>query len=150
MCKVFVPSLGFIGDIARNLVLNICHGHYINSTVDKIFFHDIISWYIALVWNFNSVINISFNCKYPAGNCMFGVDNGDAGAACGVCSRVWTWLAPCSGVTVVDFGQLNACWVLVMLMARFLLTNDIFDWFIYFVIIFCSIRLFIIFYCKYY
>ena len=56
----------------------------------------------------------------------------------------------CSGVTVVDFGQLNICWVLVMLMARFLLTNDIFDWFIYFVIIFCSIRLFIIFYCKYY
>ena len=88
MCKVFVPSLGFIGDIARNLVLNICHGHYINSTVDKIFFHDIISWYIALVWNFNSVINISFNCKYPAGNCMFGVDNGDAGAACGVRSRL--------------------------------------------------------------
>ena len=33
---------------------------------------------------------------------------------------------------------------------NFLLTNDIFDWFIYFVVIFCSIRLFIIFYCKYY
>ena len=88
MFKVFVPSLGFIGDIARNLVLNICHGHYINSTVDKIFFHDIISWYIVLVWNFNSVLNISFNCEYPAGNCMFGVDNGDAGAACGVRSRL--------------------------------------------------------------
>ena len=26
-----------------------------------------------------------------------------------------------------DFGQLNACWVLVMLMARFLLTKDVFD-----------------------
>ena len=58
---------------------------------------------------------------------MFGVDNVGAGTACGVCSRVWVWLEPCSGVTVADFGQLNACWVLVMLMARFLLTRDIFD-----------------------
>ena len=33
-------------------------------------------------------------------------------------------------------------WVLVILMRRLLLTNDIFDWFIYFVVIFCSIRLF--------
>ena len=41
--------------------------------------------------------------------------------------QIWAWLAPWSGVTVADFGQLNACWVLVMLMTRFLLTNDIFD-----------------------
>ena len=40
---------------------------------------------------------------------------------------VLAWLAPCSGVTVADFGQLNACWVVVILMTRFLLTNDIFD-----------------------
>ena len=64
--------------------------------------------------------------------------------------RVWTWLAPCSGIPVTDFGQVNACWVLVISMTRFLLTNDIFDCFIYFVVIFCSIRLFIIFHCKYY
>ena len=36
-------------------------------------------------------------------------------------------LAPCSDVTVADFGQSNAYWVLVMLMAKFLLTKDIFD-----------------------
>ena len=53
-------------------------------------------------------------------------------------------------VCLYVFGKLSACWVLVMLMARFLLTNDVFDLFIYFVVIFCSIRLFIIFYCKYY
>ena len=27
--------------------------------------------------------------------------------------------APCSGVTVAEFGQLNACWISVMLMTRF-------------------------------
>ena len=41
--------------------------------------------------------------------------------------RVWAWLAPCSGVTDTDFGQVNVCWVLVILMTRFLLTNDIFE-----------------------
>ena len=40
--------------------------------------------------------------------------------------QVWAWLALCFPVTLADFAQLNACWVLVMLMARFLLTNDIF------------------------
>ena len=56
--------------------------------------------------------------------------------------RLWAWLAPCSGVFVVEFEQVNAGWVLVILMTRFLLTNNIFDWLIYFVVIFCSIRLF--------
>ena len=51
-------------------------------------------------------------------------------------------MAPCSGVSVVDFGQVNAGWVLVILMTKFLLTNNIFDGSIYFVVIFCSIRLF--------
>ena len=37
------------------------------------------------------------------------------------------WLAPCSGVTVADFGQLNSYWVLVMLMAKFLSAKEIFD-----------------------
>ena len=50
-------------------------------------------------------------------------------------------MALCSGVSFVDFGQVNAGWVLVILMTIFLLTNDIFDLFIYFVVIFCSIRL---------
>ena len=40
---------------------------------------------------------------------------------------LWAWLAPCSGVSVVNFGQVNAGWVLVILMIRFLLTNNIFD-----------------------
>ena len=61
--------------------------------------------------------------------------------------RLWAWLVPCSGVSVVDFEQVNAGWVLVVLITRFLLTNDSFNWFIYSVVIFCSIRF--IFYCKY-
>ena len=48
---------------------------------------------------------------------------------------------PCSAVSVVDFGEVNAGWVLVILMTRFLLTNNIFDQFIYFVVIFFGIRL---------
>ena len=50
---------------------------------------------------------------------MFGIGDGDAAAVCGVCSALavktpgqhhwlWAWLAPCSGVSVVEFGQLNA------------------------------------------
>ena len=56
--------------------------------------------------------------------------------------RLWVWFVPCSGVSVVELGQVIAGWVLVILMTRFLLTNDFFNWFIYFVIIFCNIRLF--------
>ena len=41
--------------------------------------------------------------------------------------RLWAWLAPCSGVSLVSFGQVDAGWVLVILMTRFLLANDIFD-----------------------
>ena len=59
-----------------------------------------------------------------------------------LCCWLWAWLAPCSGVSVVDFVQVNAGWVLVILMARFVLTNNTFDWFIYFIVTFCSIRLF--------
>ena len=40
---------------------------------------------------------------------------------------LWAWLAPFSSVSVVDFGQVNVGWVLVILMTKFLLTNDIFD-----------------------
>ena len=80
--------LVLVGHYERSFSLQINKTKDINSTVGKRFFHDIISLYIALVWNFNSFFNISFNCKYPAGNCMFGVDNGGAGAACGVCSRL--------------------------------------------------------------
>ena len=58
--------------------------------------------------------------------------------------RLWALLVPCSGVSVVDFDQINSGWVLVILMTRFLLTNNFFNWFIYFVVIFCSIRLFFI------
>ena len=87
---------------------------------------------------------------------MFRVGDGDTGAVCGVCSglavktperRHWHRI----GVFIVEFGhgwcivvhfgQVNAGWVLAILMTRFLLTNDIFDWFIYFVVIFCRIRL---------
>ena len=78
---------------------------------------------------------------------MFGVGSGDTGAGCGVCSGLTVktperrhccrngvfivgfghGLARCSGVSVVYFRQVNAGWVLVFLMTRFLLTNDIFD-----------------------
>ena len=47
-----------------------------------------------------------------------------------------------SGVSVVNFGQVNTSCVFVILMTRFLLNNDIFDWLIYFAVIFCSARLF--------
>ena len=40
---------------------------------------------------------------------------------------LWAWLEPSSGVSVADFGHVNACWTLVILMTRFLLTNDLFD-----------------------
>ena len=93
---------------------------------------------------------------------MFGIGDGGAGAVCGVCvlgvgsedtrvtplascwclyCRLCAWLVPSSGVSVVDYGQVTAGWVLPILMTRFLLTNDISDLFIYFVVIFCSIRL---------
>ena len=45
-------------------------------------------------------------------------------------------LVPCYGVSVVDFGQVNGGWVFVILMTRFVLSNDIFDRFIYFVVFF--------------
>ena len=81
---------------------------------------------------------------------MFGIGDGDTGARCGMCSglaiktlerRHWRR----AGVFFDDFGHdwrlvlvflwASKCWVLVILMTRFLLTNDIF----YFVVIFCSI-----------
>ena len=51
-----------------------------------------------------------------------------------------TWLAPWCSVSVVDFEHVNAGWVLLILVILF--TNNIFDWFIYFVVILCSIGLF--------
>ena len=50
--------------------------------------------------------------------------------------QCWACFAFCSTVSVVDFKQVYAGWVLVILMTGFLLTNNIFDWFIYFVAIF--------------
>ena len=77
---------------------------------------------------------ISFNCKCLAGNCIFGVGNGDTGVGCGMCSglttrkpeqcllpsfwciycELWAWLVPCSGVYVVTLGQVNASSALVI------------------------------------
>ena len=48
------------------------------------------------------------------------------------CYCCWLWASKCL-LGISDFND-----------------NDIFDWFFYFVVIFCSIRLSIIFYCKYY
>ena len=48
------------------------------------------------------------------------------------CYCCWLWASECL-LGISDFND-----------------NDIFDWFFYFVVIFCSIRLSIIFYCKYY
>ena len=53
----------------------------------------------------------------------------------------WAGLVPFFGVSVVDFGQVNASWEFEILMRRSLLTDGIFDRFIYFVEIFCSIGL---------
>ena len=56
--------------------------------------------------------------------------------------QFWAWLAPSSDVSVVDFEQVSAGWVLVLLMTRFRLTNHIFDLFIYFNVIPSSKSLF--------
>ena len=60
-----------------------------------------------------------------------------------ICLYCWlsAWLGPSSTVSVVDFGEVNAGWVLVILMARSLLPNNIFDQSIYFVVMFFCIRL---------
>ena len=104
-------------------------------------------YYYCLLYFLN---DISSSRKYPADNCMFGVGDGDTGAGCGVCFRLaiktperrhwrhswlWPWVVPCSGVPVVDFGQRNIAWALVILMTRFLLTNDILHWLIHFAVI---------------
>ena len=39
---------------------------------------------LLLVMTFSQLFNISFNCKYPAGNSMFRVGNGHAEAVCRV------------------------------------------------------------------
>ena len=63
---------------------------------------------------------------------VFGVGNEDTRATpfascwC-LYSRLWAWLVPCAGVSVFDFGQGNSGWALVILITKFLLTNDIFD-----------------------
>ena len=78
---------------------------------------------------------------------MLGVDDGGTGARCGVCSNLakktperhhWRragifivkfghdWSLFC--VSVVGSGQINSWRVLVILMTRFLLTNDILHW----------------------
>ena len=55
-------------------------GHYINSTVGKKFFYDIISLYNPIAYS----ILIAF--QNSASNCMFGVGDGGAGVVCRVCS----------------------------------------------------------------
>ena len=72
---------------------------------------------------------------------MFGVGDGGAGAVCMVCSGlavIYMYVYMCIVcfergwhlflvISVIDFGQVNAGWILVILMRRFLLTKDIFD-----------------------
>ena len=89
--------------------------------------------YYCLLY-FNSFTILGFNCKYAAGNCIFGVGDGDTGAGYVMClgliiktperrhwlyCRFWAWLAPCSSVSIVDFQQVNVGWILVILTKRF-------------------------------
>ena len=90
----------------------------------KRFFYDITSTYTlynAIVWHLNSFFNISFNCKYAAGNCMFGVGNGGARAIHGVCSwlvvmcicvYVCIYVFMCVCVYIYMCGQVSG-WVCV-------------------------------------
>ena len=76
---------------------------------------------------------------------VFGVGDGDTrGTPLALCwclyCQVWVWLVPCSSVYVVGSGQVNADWVLVILITRVLLTNNVFT--DSFIVIFCSIRFF--------
>ena len=93
---------------------------------------------------------------------MFGTGDCNAGSGCWMylwlavtntrvtplisfwCFYCWFWacLAPFCSVSVVDAEQANGGWVLVILMTRPLLTNNIFDWFIYSVFFFRSILFF--------
>ena len=43
------------------------------------------------------------------------------------CKDIANLLVSCSSVSVVDFEQVNPGWVLVIVMTRFLLTNDFFN-----------------------
>ena len=80
----------------------------------KRFFYDIISLCIAILWHFNSFFNISFNCKYPADNCILRVGNGGAGAVCGVCSRLvvmymYVYMCMCMGIHVCIYVCVYVC-----------------------------------------
>ena len=117
---------------------------------------------VLLLTDFDSfTILISFNCKYPAGNCMLEVGDWDAGLWCWIClglavttpeRRHWCR----SGVFIVVFGQV---WHLALLCfccwrsaSKYQLGISNFNdkisfdwqhfWLIYFVVIFRSIRLF--------
>ena len=72
-----------------------------------------------------------------------------------MCVYVYMYICICIDISYLSLlPGLGVVGTLFLLLGisdfNFLLTNDIFDWLIYFVEIFCSIRLFIIFYCKYY
>ena len=81
---------------------------------------------LLLLTAFWQLYNISFSCKYPIGGWrwwhwtsmwgVFRVGNEDCWQCWCLYCRLGPWLVPCSGVSVVDFGQINAGWVLVTLM----------------------------------
>ena len=51
---------------------------------------------LLLLLAFSQLFNISFNCKQPASNYMFGVGDGGTGAVCGVCFRLMiTYVCMC-------------------------------------------------------
>ena len=65
---------------------------------------------------------ISFNCKCLAGNCIFGVGNGDTGVGCGMCSGLTTrkpeqCLLPSFWCIYCDFEH-DWCLVLVFMLLR--------------------------------
>ena len=71
--------------------------------------------------NWRALHSISFICVTPPGNYMFKVNNGKTRTRCEICSKLskkipvkylycllWTYVTPCSGVSIVNFEQVNA------------------------------------------
>ena len=83
-------------------------------------------------WNIDDISKFfCINC-YPAGNCMFKVNDRNTRTRCDICSKLtiktperrqesfwclycqlWTYSTPCFSLPVVNFEQVNTSWKLV-------------------------------------
>ena len=72
----------------------------------------------------NIVSNIKdIQKSLPAGNYIFKVNNRNTRTRCEICSTYWTYFTPCSSVSTVNFGQVNAGWLTVMINCKLVNVN---------------------------